>query len=290
VLLKAERGGKGASTVIDRTSAPKSARFAPDPLLEALQRRLRELAFEAHTSISEEPLAEADIRPIEMEALIAQADIFDGIDDERERRLPPRYERVKEIRAWEVGGGKQFDIDEVARMVRMASLKLGIRSRRHSEEEAIKASRGIKFEDLPSIEQRSVEIVLRRRRSARNNPRDPASRIANHVRREWFAKVPPVRRTKGEISFFSGPRIVVPISSIVRIAVPILDQLAGKPIASGIPTSCDSRTIKNAGMAALFAIVQMECGRVPNDTIYRALLKFRRGWGWMPHNTLILNN
>jgi hypothetical protein len=226
--------------------------------------------------MSEASFAEADVRTAEKEALIARTDIFDGIEDERERRLPPRYERLKEIRAWEVSGGQQLDIDDVARRVRMASLKLGIRSRRHSEEEAIEASSGIKFEDLPSIERRAVEIVLRRRRAARNNKTEPASRIANYVRCEWFAKVRPVRRNKGGISLFSGPRILVPVSSIVRIAVPILDQLAGKPIPSGIPTNRDPLTMKPAGMAALYAIVRSEYGTVSLEAVYKVLRAFRR--------------
>jgi hypothetical protein len=250
--------------------------FVPDPMLDALQMRLRELALERHASMSEAPFAEADVRSAEKEALIAQTEIFDGIEDERERRLPPRYERLKEIRAWEVGSRQQLDIDDVARMVCMASLKLGIRSRRHSEEEAIEASSGIKFEDLPSIERRAVEIILRRRRAARNNKMEPASRIANYVRRERFAKVPPVQRNKGGISLFSGPRIVVPISSIVRIAVPILDQLAGKPIASGIPTNRDPRTMKPTGMAALYAIVQLEHGSASFERVYNVLRELRR--------------
>ena len=170
--------------------------------------------------MNEAPLVETDIQRAEIEARIAQFEIFAGIDDEREGAFPPRYERLQDVRAWEVGSGKRFDIDDVARMVRMASLKLGIRSRRHSEQRAIEASRGIKFDNLPSIERRAAEIVLGLRRAARNYPMDPASRIANCVRREWFQKVRSVRRKKGGISFFSGPRIVVPISSIVRIAVP----------------------------------------------------------------------
>ena len=266
--------------------ASKSKGFTPDSLLDALKLRLRELASERLASMSETQPAEADVRHAESEALIAQVDIFDRIDDEREKRLPARYERLRETRAWEVGRGEPFDDNDVARKVRMASLKLGIRSRHHSEEEAIEASRGIRFEDLPSIERRAAEIVLRRRRAARNKPMDPASRIANHVRREWFAKGRPVRRKKGRISLFSGPRSLVSISSIVRTAVPILGKLAGKPIASGIPTSRDLRTMKSAGMAALFAIVQMEYGASSLEAVYKALRTFRRQGG-MPSIGLI---
>jgi hypothetical protein len=226
--------------------------------------------------MSEAPFAEADLRTAETEALVAQVEILDGIEDERQKHLPARYERLRETRAWEVGRGEPFDDDDAARKVRKASLRLGIRSRRHSEEKAIEASRGIKFKDLPSIERRAAEIVLGRRRAARNNPMEPASRIARYVRREWFAKVPPVRRKKGGISLFSGPRIVVPISSIVRIAVPILDQLAGKPIASGIPANRDPRTMKPAGMAALYAVVRLEYGSASLERVYNVLLELRR--------------
>jgi hypothetical protein len=261
---------------IGRVLAPKSAGFTSNLLLDALKERLPELALETRASMNEAPLVETDIQRAEIEARIAQFEIFAGIEDERERRLPPRHERLQEIRAWEVGSVKRFDIDEVARMVRMASLILGIRSRRHSGQRAIEASRGVKFDNLPSIELRAAEIVLRHRRVARNNPRDPASRIANYVRREWFPKVPAVRRKKGGISFFSGPRIVVPISSIVRIAVPILDRLAGMPIASGIPTRRDPRTMKPAGMAALYAIALLEYGNASFERVYKALLELRR--------------
>jgi hypothetical protein len=254
-------------------------RFAPDPLLDALQTRLREMALEARASTNKGQIKD-DALSVDVEVQIAQAEIFWAINDERRSRLPPRYERRRSIRAWEVGSGELFDEDQAARLARMCSLRLGIRSRRHSKDEAFEASRGIKFRDLPTIERRAVEIVLRRRRAARNNPTDPASRIANYVRREWFQKVPPVGRKKTEgISLYEMHCIPIPVPLIVRVAVPILDRLAGKPMPSGIPTSCDPRTIKNAGMAALFAIVQMECGRIPIDTVYRALLKFRRGRG-----------
>jgi hypothetical protein len=124
---------------------------AEQAMLQALRMRLRELALERRASMSEAPFAETDIQRAEFDAQLAQFEIFAEIEEERERRLPPRYERLQQIRAWEVSSGKQFDIDVVARMVRMASLRLGIRCRRHSEEKAIQASAGIKFEDLPSI-------------------------------------------------------------------------------------------------------------------------------------------
>jgi hypothetical protein len=265
----------------ERALAPKSTGFTSDPLLDSLKLRLRDLALERHASTSDTQPAEVDVRHAESEALIAQVDIFDGIENEREKRLPARYERSRETRAWEVGRGEPFDEDDAARKARMASLRLGIRSRHHSEEEAIEASRGIEFEDLPSIERRAAEIALGRRRAARNKPMDPASRIANHIRQEWFAKVRPVRRKKGGISLFSGPRSVVPISSIVRTTVPILDKLAGKPMASGIPTSRDLLTMKSAGMAALFAIVQTEHPTSSLEAVYKALRTFRREGGML---------
>jgi hypothetical protein len=232
--------------------------------------RLRELASEPRASVNEaQPVGESDGRLAERAALLAQVNIFSAIHDERRSRLPDRYKRLREFRAWKVGG-QPFDIDQAARLVRIGSLKLGIRSRRHSEEEAIEASSGIKFQDLPSVERRAVEIVLGRRRAAKNNRREPASRIADLVRSEWTPVVPVVRCNKG------AP---ISISSIVRIAVPILDKLADKPIASGIPTSPDLQSIKLAGMAALFAIVQLEYGMAsPLKSVYEALLEFRRGF------------
>jgi hypothetical protein len=223
------------------------------------------LALEERTIMNEAPLAEADVRRAEIAAKTAQAEIFLAIGDERQSRLPTRYERLRELRAWEANG-ELFGIDFAARLVRMAALRLGIRSRRHSEEEAIEASRGIKFQNLPSVERRATEIVLGRRRAAKSNRMEPASRIANQVRSEWIAKVPSVRRNKGR---------PISISSIVRIAVPFLDQLAGKPIASGIPTCHDLHSMKPAGMGALFAIVRLAYGMASLDHVYQALLEFR---------------
>lgn len=245
----------------------KFAVFAPNPILEALKARLREMALEARASRNQASVADDEVRSLDKEARIAQAEIFLAIRDERQNRRPDRYERQLELREWEVAG-EPFDVDFAARLVRIASLKCGRRSRRYSEEKAIEASSGIKFQDLPAIERRAVEIVLGRRRVAKNNRMEPASRIANQVRREWLTPVPPVRRNKGR---------PISISSIVRVAVPILDQLAGKPIASGIPTSRDLLSMKPAGMAALFAIVQLEFGeRSPFESVYEALLEFRR--------------
>ena len=250
--------------------------ISSDSLLDVLKARLRELALRKYTS------EEANVRSVELEVSIAQADIFLAVQDERLRCLTAPYERRRNHRASE-GRWGIFDQDFVARLVRVESLKLGIRSRRHSEQEALEASTEITFEGLPSIEQRAVEIVLKRRRAARNNPRDPASRIACAVRREWFSEPPPDRRKKTEgISPYEIHRIPIPILSIVRIAVPILDQLAGKPIASGIPTSRDVRSMKAAGMAALFAIVQLEYGTASFEHVYTALLKFRHDRGKTP--------
>jgi hypothetical protein len=260
------KGDQGSPEALSK-SARKLAALAQDPVLDALRMQLRELALEARASVNEEPVMEADVRRAELEAQIAQAGIFLAIQDERQNRRLPGYERLRALRAWKVEG-EPFDIDHAARLVRIVSLKLEIRSRRHSEEEAIEASKGVKFQDLPSIERRAAEIVLGRRRAAKSNRREPASRIANQVRSEWLALVPSVRCNNGT---------PISISSIVRIAIPILDQLAGKTVASGIPTSGDLRSMKSAGMAALFAIVQLEYGSVtPLKSVYEVLLEFRR--------------
>ena len=141
--------------------------ISSDPLPDVLQARLRELALQKYTS--EVPLPEANVRSVELEVSIAQADIFLAIQDERLRRLTAPYERRRNHRASE-GRLGLFDQDFVARLVRVESLKRGIRSRRHSEQEAVEASTEITFVGLPSIEQRAAEIVLSRRRAARNNP------------------------------------------------------------------------------------------------------------------------
>jgi hypothetical protein len=228
--------------------------------------------------MNEAPSAEVSAQSPKMKAMFAQHDIFCAIGDERQRLRAAGHERLQEARERQIGQRELFDIDSVPRLVRIESLKLGIRSRRHSEEEAIEASKGVKFEDLPSIERRAAEMLLGRRRAAKNNTMEPASRIAKEVRREWSSKDRTIRRKKTEgISVFEIYRIPIPVSSIVSIVVPILDELAGKPIASGIPTPCDPRTMKNAGMSALFAIVQMECGGISIGAVYRALLRFRRG-------------
>jgi hypothetical protein len=247
-----------------------------DPLLEALRARFLELALEVPGLMNEAPRAEPDVLRAESKANIAQYDVFSAINDERQRLLASAYERRRGSRARQADKRNPADIDFVARLVRLESLKLGIRSRAHSEEEAIEASRNIKYEDLPSIERRAAEIVLGLRRVARNNRMEPASRIANQIRALWFNKDPPIRFKKTEgFSLYEMERIPIPISKVVAIAVPILDQLAGKRIASGIPTSWDPRTTKNAGMAALLCVAEMECGTVPIETVYRALLNFR---------------
>ena len=261
--------GAGRSTgnvALLRGSARRLIALRHDPTLEALQTRLRELALGA-VSRGGRPSSEADVRYAELKAQIAQTEILLATQDARGVQLPMRYERLRELRAWKVEG-EPLDIDFVARLVRITSFRLGIRSRRHSEEEAIEASKGIKFQDLPAIEKRAAEIVLGRRRAAKNNGADAASQIANQLRREWLAPVPWARRNKGT---------PLSISAIVRASVPILDELAGTPIASGIPTTRELPSMKPAGMAALFAIVQLGYGTAtPLESVYVALLEFRR--------------
>lgn len=48
--------------------------ISSDPLPDVLQARLRELALQKYTS--EVPLPEANVRSVELEVSIAQADIF----------------------------------------------------------------------------------------------------------------------------------------------------------------------------------------------------------------------
>jgi hypothetical protein len=257
-------------------SAAKLAALAQSPVLDALRIRLVELALEARASKKETVVTKADNISPEIEARIAQAEIFWVIEQERQNRRPTRYKLLRELREWKVEG-EPFDIDFATRLVRIGSLRLGIRSRRHSEEEAIEASKGLKYESLASIERRAVEIVLGRRRAPKNNRREPAARIANLVRGEWLPQVPAVRCNKG---------VPISIASIVRIAVPILDKLAGKPIASGIQTSSDVQSMKSAGMAALVAIVQLEHGAFSYlKSVYDALLEFRRVGNLMPVET-----
>jgi hypothetical protein len=258
-------------------AAAKLAVLAQDPILNALKSKLREIAL-AHASRKERAVGEVDVRTAEKEAQVAQAEIFLAIQDEQQNRRSKRYEhesegepehykRQRELRKWKVAG-EPFDIDSAARLVRIGSLRLGIRSRRHSEEEAIEASKGLKYESLASIERRAVEIVLGRRRAPKNNRSEPAARIASLVRSEWIPQVPSLRPKKG---------VPISIAPIVRIAVPILDKLAGRPIASGIPTYRDLHSMKPAGVAALFAIVQLEYGKAtPLESVYEALLEFRR--------------
>jgi hypothetical protein len=249
-------------------SAMKLTALARNPILETLKKRLRDLALEARVAANQTPLAEADVRRAETDARIAQTRIFFAMQDERRDRLPLRYERLRELREWRADKSQLFNIDFVVRLVRIESLRLGIGSRRHSNEEAIEASVGIKFSDLPSIERRAVEIVLGHRRAANSNKQEPASRIAKRVRREWITKVTPVRQNKGR---------PLSISSIVRIAIPILDQLAGEPIPSGIPTDRDLDTMRPVGMAVLFAIVKLTYGEVfAFASLYEAVLDFRK--------------
>lgn len=240
-------------------------------MLQALRLRLQNLALESIAATNGAPFERADLRLAETAALVTQSEIFAEIDRAEKRLLlPARSEHLQDylqkIREWEVGR-EPFEINDAARQVRIASLKLGIRSRRHSEEEAIDASVGVKYDDLPIIEKRAVEIVLGRRRAAKNNKMEIASRLANEVRREWIAAVPPIKRSKGK---------PLSVATIVRIAVPRLDKLAGKEIVAGIPTSQDPAKMKSPGFAALYAIIRLSYGMVSSEHIYKSLVETRR--------------
>jgi hypothetical protein len=51
-------------------------RIPPIPLLDTLRTRLRELALQKYTSMTEAPLPEADVRSVELEVRIAQPIFF----------------------------------------------------------------------------------------------------------------------------------------------------------------------------------------------------------------------
>jgi hypothetical protein len=230
---------------------------------QELRLRLYDLALANIAGKIDAPVEGADRRCAEIKSRLALAEIFAAIDVERKRLIPPRYEYTRQMYEWKIGG-EPFVIDDAARKVRIASLRSGIRSRRHSEEEAIEASRGVSYKDLPSIEQRAVEIVLGRRRSAKKNPTELASRLADQVRKDWIQTVPSVRRRKDRL---------VSVASIVRITVPILERLGGKPIMAAIPASQDPGFKKSAGMAALIATIRLSYGMVSSEHIYNVLME-----------------
>jgi hypothetical protein len=187
---------------------------------------------------------------------ISKTQIFLDLNHEQLKLIPPSLSHQKrtekEIRNWAAGKGSHgppFCPDFAARLVRIESLRRGVRSRRFSEENAIWASKGVGYADLTSKEKRAADFVLGRRRRWRHDPADPDMQIAKAVSSDWLTPVPPFRAKNARS---------LSIEAIVHTALPHIDELANANIRGGTPDNeHDPAVMEPPGLGALVAIVRM---------------------------------
>jgi hypothetical protein len=207
-------------------------------LLEGLRGRLGALAHAAGKS--------------ELAIQMAIAGIFQELGSEQDKLRPTRPERLDEIRNWKMGKGvhsSPLGDDFVPSLVRETRLQRGIGYRKRSKSKAIEGSIGVTYESLTAIEKRAVDIVLGKRRVARNKVSDTASRIAKAIQDEWLTPIPTVKIT--------DPR-TLSVRTIVRIALPFIEEIAGGPVRGGTPKDDNDPSVMDPpAVGALVAIVLM---------------------------------
>ena len=97
------------------------------------------------------------------EIRITKARIFVELSLEQSKLIPPGVGRQREMRNWRAGKEKYwppFSSDWAAKLVRKASLRMGVRSRRYSEAKAIEASTNVTYADLKLVEKRAADMVI----------------------------------------------------------------------------------------------------------------------------------
>ena len=206
-------------------------------LTDALRNRLEALAQRSGKSA--------------LDVQIAINDIFADLGRAQDKLRPMTLAYDKAIREWKMGKkpySSSFGRDFAAALVRWEKLRLGIGCQRMSDERALKESIGVTYASLSKIEQRAADIVRGERRVARGRSLlDPASRIAKAVRAKWLTSTPPIR--------VDEPPVLL-IKTIVCIALPHIEKLAGGPIYGGTPKG-NPATTDPPGLGALVSIVQM---------------------------------
>jgi hypothetical protein len=182
---------------------------------------------------------------------MAISDIFADLESAQDKLRPMTLAYDKAIREWKMGKkpySSSFGRDFAASLVRWEKLRLGIGCQKMSDEGALTQSIGVTYASLSKIEQRAADMVRGERRVARGKSlKDPASRIAKAVRAKWLTPTPRLR--------VDEPPVLL-IKTIVEIALPHIEKLAGGPISGGTPKG-NPATTDPPGLGALASIVQM---------------------------------
>jgi hypothetical protein len=244
--------------------SPRHDQRKQQRLHSALQNRLEAIAKESGKSPHD--------------ARVTKLKIFCELGFEQAKLVPRSIASQRRIegenRKWKAGKepyGPSIAPDFAASLVRMAFLRRGIRSRRYSEEQAISESKGVTRDQLTAVERRATDIVLGLRRSPRGKPHDRAAQIAKEVLATWFPPVPPFQPKHPDDARSLS------IDAVVRIALPFLDELAGRPIRGGTPDNDhDPASMEPPGLGALVAFSRMAHPKASVEYICDLILAHRR--------------
>jgi hypothetical protein len=169
----------------------------------------------------------------------------------------------------EVNYGPRIDPAFAASLVRLAFLR---RERGKSEEQAVVEAAGVKEVDLSAIEHRAFELVIGKRGFTRTNAKDRAVPLAKAVLKDWLPSEPACRL----IPPTEAPALT--IETIVHIAVPFLDELAGRRIGHSAPYRGrdNPAEISPPALGALVAIARMAHPRASLEHVRHSIRSYRR--------------
>jgi hypothetical protein len=165
--------------------------------------------------------------------------------------------------------GAVVDPAFAASLVRHAFLR---RERGKSEEQAVEEAAGVREAELSAIEHRAFELVLGKRGFTRTNTKDRAVPLAKAVLKDWLPSEPACRL----IPPTEAPALT--IEKIVHIAVPFLDELAGRPIGHSAPyrDEDDPAEISPPALGALVAIARMAHPQASLEHVRHSIRSYRR--------------
>ncbi len=273
-----KRGHPKLHTSSNSGSFPLQPTDKQEELEGAFENRLEALAQRSKKSSLHVALAKAGI----WHALnIEQSRLAPSVNTQirkrrsiRNWRLGKSTDWIEDQKTWkwsdqEVNYGPRIDPAFAASLVRHTLLR---RERGKSEGHAVEEAAGVSEADLSAIEHRAFELVIGKRGFTRTNAKDRAVPLAKAVLKDWLPSEPACRL----IPPTEAPALT--IEKIVHIAVPFLDELAGRPISHSAPYRDEDNPaeISPPALGALVAIARMANPQASLEHVRHSIRSYRR--------------
>jgi hypothetical protein len=268
--------GSGRRGLEDWPSDAWIALLDRDPSEKALWLRLNDIAVSAGKGKFASAIAFCELsssihlKKLELAPRYEASKQFGStLQEQRELRALQSRPHAEAMRSWfDQNVANPFSAEGslwLAHLVKIESARI---VSRRSPADAIEYANA--HDKLNDFEEQAYDIVLgkRRVRAADSDTRwtPPAFRIAKKIRRDWMNR----KRTRPPVveRDLSG-------ADLVKIAIPILDELAGSEVPAGDPVTDDPMTMNPPSIAILFALAKIH-GRAASPRGLSRLLREHR--------------